>query len=168
MDKDRIDRIIDLREKGMGYRAIALETGLTRDLVRYYCKSRGFGGKIKETLTDKGVLCPQCGKTIEQPARGRKRRFCSEACRRAYWHSHPEEGNKSALYHLTCACCGREFLSYGNKNRKYCSRECYTNGRFWGKSVDLSPLQSDEYQGQSIRREALNDRKHMPAVRGRA
>ena len=29
MDKDRIERIIDLREKGMGYRAIALETGLT-------------------------------------------------------------------------------------------------------------------------------------------
>ena len=149
MDQDRIDRIIDLREKGMGYRAIALETGLTRDLVRYYCKSRGFGGKIKETLTDKGVLCPQCGKAIEQPPRGRRRKFCSESCRRAFWHAHPEEGNRSesSIYRLTCECCGKEFLSYGNRNRKYCSRDCYVQKRFW---LDLSPLQSDEYQGKDL------------------
>ena len=58
MDKETVSRIIDLREKGMGYRAIALEMGLKRDLVRYYCKSRGLGGEIMETLKDKGVLCP--------------------------------------------------------------------------------------------------------------
>ena len=130
MEREMIDRIVGLREKGMGYRAIALETGIKRDLVRYYCKSRGLGGEIKETLKDKGVLCPQCGKAIEQPeGRGRRKRFCSEACRREFWHAHPEDGNRKEPYHFTCECCGKNFTAF--VPRKYCSRECYVHKRFW-------------------------------------
>jgi len=32
---------------------------------------------------------------------------------------------------MTCARCGKEFTSYGNKNRKYCSHDCYIKARFW-------------------------------------
>ena len=34
-----------------------------------------------------------------------------------------------AHYNLTCEYCGKEFESYGNKNRKYCSRACYVASR---------------------------------------
>ncbi|RXM53885.1 RNA polymerase subunit sigma-70, partial [Clostridium tetani] len=27
--------------------------------------------------------------------------------------------------------CGKEFSAYGNKNRKYCSHNCYIRDRFW-------------------------------------
>ena len=30
---------------------------------------------------------------------------------------------------LTCKHCGKGFVSYGNVNRKYCSRVCYGNAR---------------------------------------
>ena len=43
--------------------------------------------------------------------------------------SHQDLVNKKAYYHLTCQRCGKEFNSYGNKNRKYCSRECYAETR---------------------------------------
>ena len=29
-----------------------------------------------------------------------------------------------------CEQCGKSFISYGNKNRKYCGRECYFRHRF--------------------------------------
>ena len=47
----------------------------------------------------------------------------------AWWNTHPADVNKQAFYSITCQHCGKDFLSYGNKNRKYCSRECYSNAR---------------------------------------
>lgn len=37
-----------------------------------------------------------------------------------------------ANYECICEYCGKTFLSYGNKNRKYCSHSCYINDRFGG------------------------------------
>lgn len=43
-----------------------------------------------------------------------------------------EEVNRKANYSCTCAFCGKQFTSYGNKHRKYCSHACYINDRFGG------------------------------------
>ena len=69
---------------------------------------------------------------------GRPRRFCSEACRRAYWKMHREEINKSdkAIYTMECPYCGKIFESYGNKRRKYCCHEHYVLDRFGKKAAD--------------------------------
>jgi hypothetical protein len=134
MTKETRDRILSLREGGMGYQSIAQEVGESRDAVRYICKSRGLGGIAKEELVTQGKVCAQCGTGIIQPTgKGRRRRFCCEACRREWWKKHPEEGRKlaKALYHGTCAHCGQEFTAYGNNHRLYCSRECYIKARFW-------------------------------------
>ena len=32
----------------------------------------------------------------------------------------------------TCPSCGSTFYAYGNRNRKYCSHECYVEARFGG------------------------------------
>ena len=52
-------RVVKLRNKGLGYRSIANELGLTRDKVRYYCKKSGISGykykdkyKVKKEMTD--------------------------------------------------------------------------------------------------------------------
>lgn len=37
---------------------------------------------------------------------------------------------RKAFYPLICAECGKEFLSYGNRKRKYCSHACYIKARF--------------------------------------
>ena len=38
---------------------------------------------------------------------------------------------ETAMYPFTCTRCGKEFLSYGNQTRKYCSHDCYIRARFW-------------------------------------
>ncbi len=134
MTKETRDKILTLRESGMGYQSIAKRVGESRDAVRYICKSRGLGGIAKEEMIIKGKICACCGTGIAQPTgKGRRRRFCSEFCRRAWWKKHPEEGRKldKAIYHGTCEHCGKEFTAYGNNHRRYCSRECYIQARFW-------------------------------------
>ncbi|MCR5486347.1 MAG: hypothetical protein K6F35_02320 [Lachnospiraceae bacterium] len=40
MTKETREKILSLREGGMGYQTIAREVGESRDAVRYICKSR--------------------------------------------------------------------------------------------------------------------------------
>jgi uncharacterized OB-fold protein len=71
--------------------------------------------------------CLFCGKEYEnKSAKRRPRKYCSEECRRAYWSEHPELKNKNdkAFYGYNCEQCGVEFTAYGNKSRRYCSKEC--------------------------------------------
>lgn len=132
-------QIREMREQGIGYQSIALMVGLSRDIVRNFCKSRGlagYGKALKKNLQEQvmlGKCCLYCGKDIEQPGTGRKKKFCSEKCRREWWKGHPEQMNKrdTAMYPFTCVRCGKEFLSYGNQTRKYCSHDCYIKARFW-------------------------------------
>ena len=46
-----------------------------------------------------------------------------------WWRSHQSEMDKKAYNTLVCQQCGKEFVSYGNKGRKFCSRECYRKHR---------------------------------------
>lgn len=45
-------QIRDLRLRGVGYKGIASVTGLTRDIVRNYCKSHGLNGLGIEVTTN--------------------------------------------------------------------------------------------------------------------
>ena len=64
---------------------------------------------------------------------GAKRKmFCSDACRVAWWNCHKDLVTRKAVYMIPCAGCGKVFKSYGNRNRKYCSHGCYINARFGG------------------------------------
>ena len=145
-------QIRELRLRGAGYKSIATMTGLTRDIVRNYCKSHGLDGlcsdltvNMKEQM-ERGKVCWYCGRPLLQPHTGRRKKFCSDSCRRAWWKSNPEatKRSESAYYHLMCACCGTEFVSYGNRSRKYCSHECYIRDRFWRDEDGRPPYTPDK------------------------
>lgn len=149
-------QIRELRMRGVGYKAIASVVGLSRDVVRNYCKSHGLEGYATELTVNmkeqmqQGKACLCCGKDIEQPETGRKRKFCSDKCRREWWAAHPEvvQKKETAFYEKTCVYCGKTFTVYGNKNRKYCSHQCYVHDRFWreeeGRAPYVSPTQYEE------------------------
>ena len=136
------ERLIrEARSRGAGYRTIAAAAGLSRDTVRYFCKRHGLDGDLQ--ATDNGAresesCCPACGKPLVQPPRGRRRKFCCDACRRAWWAKHPQEIHRGdgALYSRTCACCGKAFQVYGNNHRRYCSHACYISDRFHGAETN--------------------------------
>ncbi len=137
-------QIVEMRLKGVGYKSIGTVVGLSRDIVRNYCKSHNLTGyasvltKNVRLRIEQGEACLYCGGSIMQPKTGRPKKFCSEKCRREWWKQHPEAVKKSreASYELVCGNCGRRFISYGNKNRKFCSHDCYIKYRFWRDGED--------------------------------
>ncbi len=77
-------------------------------------------------------ICPNCGGLFSQNARGRRKKFCSEKCRTAWNHRHPNPANwKNTSRTCICPQCGKEFIAtreYGQL-RKYCSIPCSNRGR---------------------------------------
>ena len=108
-----------LRGRNLGYRAIAAQMGISRDTVRNYCVAHQLSGVRAgiDSKPPKACLC--CGTELVQPSRGRKRKFCSDACCRKWWSENPQAIRQSpeALYESTCLNCGKTFTAYGNSHR---------------------------------------------------
>ena len=81
-------KIRDLRLQGLGFKRISDKLGLKLAAVRGYCRRHGMGGFFWELVNppeEPTYKCPCCGKTFVQQETGRKRRYCSNACKqRAY------------------------------------------------------------------------------------
>ena len=103
----------------MGYKRISTLMGISINTVKSYCR--------RHPVSKYGI-CQQCGKAIKQTPHKKAKKFCSDACRMAWWKEHPEQVNRK-VYHLTCAWCGKPFDSVGSNNRQYCSRACYADAR---------------------------------------
>lgn len=122
MTKSEIQALNTMRTNGKPASEIAIALRISANTVRSYIKRHP-----RQSSGD--CACRYCGSGIVQ-TKGRKiKLFCSDRCRNAWWKEHPEKINKKAYYTLPCEYCGKEFTSYGNKNRKYCSRACYADSR---------------------------------------
>ena len=70
-------QINEMRMKGMGYKAIGMAIGLSRDIVRNYCKRHNLAGyatvvsKNMKLMVDGKEVCHFCGNPITQPKTGR-------------------------------------------------------------------------------------------------
>ena len=133
-------KIREFRLQGVGYRAIASVVGVNRDEVRNFCVSKELDRLAaerngREKLAQDESNCANCAVIIRHSRTGRHKKFCSEKCRRAWWSAHPDVLVKSeaASYACTCRYCHESFEAYGNRNRKYCSHNCYIRDRFWRK-----------------------------------
>lgn len=121
MTHQQKEQITALRSQGYGYATIAKAIGLKKDTVVAFCRKVGLTGtKAADNSRielDAG-FCPQCGALLTQTP-GRKRvKFCSDNCRTAWWNAHPEKVNRKAVYHFTCAHCGKPFTAYGNTKKE--------------------------------------------------
>lgn len=128
-------KIISMRAQGYGYKAIASELHLSRDTVRFFCKRRGCDGPGKIAALNMaeqyslGNLCLNCCKPLRHKKKDQK--FCCARCRSKWHRDHLDKTrHQQATFHFRCAYCGRQFSAYGNKNRKYCSHDCYIKDRF--------------------------------------
>lgn len=132
MTDEQRAQITCLRKEGCGYAAIAKRMELSRDTVRSFCRRSGLAGRLSDRRDANAARCRECGKVLNQEE-GRKRRvFCCRQCRVKWWHAHPGQIRKRAVYSFVCAGCGRPFTAYGNAKRKYCSHDCYIRARFKG------------------------------------
>ena len=128
--------IAEYRREGYGYKKISQLTGVCESSVKTYCRRNGLAGTAAEIqapahgITEKPCLC--CGKPVVQYPGRKEKKFCSDACRNKWWNTHLHLVNRKAMYEFVCPVCGKPFTAYGNRNRKYCSHECYIEDRFGG------------------------------------
>lgn len=110
-----------LRQNGYSYKEIADALKISINTVKSFCRRNDLSG----TSTNKTYICINCGKELNA-----NKRFCSSTCRQAWWNKNLDKVNRKAYYSFTCSYCHKPFNAYGNKNRKYCSHECYIKDRF--------------------------------------
>lgn len=88
------ERVLELRARGLGFKAIARELGLTRDRVRYVAKRAA--AAATGTLVDRDrppirLVCAECGESFEAERR-RQTPICSRTCKdRRYRRLHPDQ-----------------------------------------------------------------------------
>ena len=129
-------KIGQMRLDGISYAQIALSLGISVNTIKSFCKRNKLpvGGITYSPNAKPGPednsICRQCGKQLNQNPKFKPKKFCSDTCRSVWWKDHREQVNKKAIYLFTCACCGKEFESYGNNSRKYCDHACYIQDRF--------------------------------------
>lgn len=116
--------IIDLRTQGFSYAEIAGILQLSPNTVKSLCRrSHIKPEKLKEKSSG---LCQNCGKQLYHRSGTKPKTFCCSQCRYEWWNRH----RRKKPYRLICQHCGREFVSFGNKKRKFCGRECYRLSRY--------------------------------------
>ena len=123
-------RINELREAGLGYKAISKQLSISVNTVKSYCRRTNQTGTAPKPTPKK---CDNCGKPIIQNPSHKLRRFCCDRCRQLWWSSRFDEGEHKAVYKYTCPACGKRFQVYGKSKHKYCCHECYIKDRFGGR-----------------------------------
>ncbi len=118
-------RITYLRGRGDSYATIAADLGISANTVKSYCRRNNIGVAIKREQPVAANTCSNCGRPLRHTPGAKRKRFCSDECRMAWWKAHPEAMNRKAFYCFVCLSCGKEFEAYGNRHRKYCSRSCF-------------------------------------------
>lgn len=142
MNTDQKNRISQMRRSGQSYNQIANELGIPKDTVKTYCRRNGLAGVADEmpavTISDNPQVraCRQCGLPVMQNPGRKEKIFCSDHCRNKWWNAHLSEVKRKAMYEYRCPNCGTTFYAYGNRNRKYCSHDCYIADRFGGAVCD--------------------------------
>ena len=140
MTDNQKSQIIKLRAAGNGYGKIAQMLGISLNTVKSFCRrndiNRNTAVEPSVTPTGETTYCENCGQEIQQIAKQKKKRFCCDKCRNAWWNAHLDQVKRKAVYDFRCSYCGKDFHIYGDRRRKYCSHECYIADRFKGGGGD--------------------------------
>ena len=130
------EQIISLRAAGQSYARIAGALGLSVNSVKSFCRRdalRGCAGSSKKPVKTEAPLgataCEQCGCPVRQTPGRKHKRFCSDACRTAWWNAHRTQVRRKTMRTFCCARCGMRFSRYGVTKRSFCSRSCASTAR---------------------------------------
>lgn len=133
MTQEQKKRIRQLRATGEGYKRISALLDIPVGTVKSFCRRSesdtpaitGNDAAVQSESTSEKPVCLRCGKPVVRIPGRKKRRFCSEACRVAYWRTMAHSDGERTL----CAGCGKPLQGH-DRRRKFCSHTCYIHIRF--------------------------------------
>lgn len=127
MTKERAQQILRLRSQGGSYAAIAKSLDMSVNTIKAHCRRNGLSGNASGSSIR---LCLCCGHPVPKQDKVKRRKFCSDTCRVAWWNKQRDKAFWPSLRSFACANCGNAFQSATGQNRKYCSHACYIAARF--------------------------------------
>ena len=116
MTTEEKNLILKLKREGKLLKNIQEATGFTMAMISIF---------LKENEKDVAYFkqCPNCFKEItiyKKRREGIERIYCCRACKKEYYK---KTGMEKTLK-KTCECCGKEFMTYPYRIRKFCSKSC--------------------------------------------
>lgn len=137
MDRLVKERIMHLRSAGESYARIAEMLDISINSVKSFCRRKCLRSVPTELDVQKEITCcKQCGETLIHTPGKKRKRFCSDRCRMAWWKDNRGKAKQTAWHETICGFCNKSFHCYGNSHRKYCSHTCYIQARFGGPAHD--------------------------------
>ncbi len=137
MTNEQREKILVMRRQCYSYSEIAEAVGLKKEAVKSFCQRNNKGEQYVQSIMGKDKnVCPQCGRPVEQSRGSKRKRFCSAICRQTWWNANLCMVNRKAVYDYHCLNCGKPFMAYGNRHRKYCCHACYIRMRFGGDTAN--------------------------------
>ena len=142
------ERVRMLRLAGESCTAIAEQIGLTEEQVIEYCRQLGLPVNGSCRFSELGLeeaawlrhregnppgrKCPVCGGPLLQSVRGRRRKFCSDQCKKQWWNDKWRQEGRFRGRLAECENCGKWFIAVKERHgeRRFCSRECYFAFRY--------------------------------------
>lgn len=121
------ENVREMREAGASYAKIAKALSLSENTVKSFCKRNQFSMSWESIAgsNSKGTpFCLNCGMPVTQTQGYRGRKYCSDKCRISWWNKHPAAPGRKKTRSFACLACGKQFDSYGKRERKFCSRSC--------------------------------------------
>jgi hypothetical protein len=125
MTQEQQQEIRRLRAMGEGYKRIGAILNLSVNTVKSFCRRDSAVNPPQFREKGNQAACLRCGRPLVLIPGRRKRLFCSDACRMAYWRTQAYPKEKARR----CAGCGR-LLMGNDPQRKYCGHACYIAHRF--------------------------------------
>lgn len=88
------------RNQGLSYTAISKMMEISVNSIKTYCKRNGLGGvrAFDKSSNINACACENCGVPVIQNPGRKKKRFCCDKCRNAWWNSHIDLVKKKANY----------------------------------------------------------------------
>lgn len=133
MTQKERDEILRLRFDGKSYTQISDNLRISRNTVKSICLRMGIQPAETEGENHDTAHCKQCGVVLVRNATGKRKQFCSDLCRRAWWKQHQDNRSLKSASKAKCNFCGRVFEDYVKNHRKYCCHGCYIRDRFGEK-----------------------------------
>lgn len=133
MTEEQKKQIRSFRTAGMGYKRISAALDIPLGTVKSFCRRdeadtleiTGYEAAERSESTNENPVCLRCGKPVICIPGRKKRRFCSDTCRVAYWRTQARSEGDRTL----CAGCGKPLHGH-DRRRKFCSHACYIHIRF--------------------------------------